>query len=559
MVIIGGMMAILGLLTGVLITTPQYHLALMGGGEPIEMSWRQLVGEGPGQRGVVRLTDVAIEQPNQLAALAEYLNLDMEVTANEQAATEVPHDRDGDPAAPIDLAAALRSATEPLKIYPAGQDPDQFPALIVVPQTGREVERAKAEIEAGGTLTGRFIAQPDPAARLRSDQAFADASVPITQVKASTGGRSSATKPEDGESLAGNRNGPKLRYVYESLPSAPDLTEAEQWFWCSGLAVAFGLVLCGAGGPSLVCCFFFQGPSLLSLLGYPMRYGRATKTTRLVYAAIGLGLMIFGLKTMLWDAELGEADGDVMKAAFAFVPCFVGAAAVLGAGANLAFERLNLSLEPASRPPVEPKMSMTEACSLGPVKAKPELTFQDRQMTVPENPLPPTLQELAEALADVGFEQYEHLSYADGLAAVDVLVQLGCQEMVVADVELPDRGLVSRLVSVLQDGFCVITLSANCCPGAPSRYGTHGQYSHAETSNPLEMLSDHLQQTIAMAEKRDTAVVTLESSEFVLVAELGRRVLADIRRQYGEEQIEVEPATYGRFQFPGQPVDVTAC
>ena len=70
----------------------------------------------------------------------------------------------------------------------------------------------------------------------------------------------------------------------------------------------------------------------------------------------------------------------------------------------------------------------------------------------------------------------------------------------------------------------------------------------------MEMLSTHLQQTVSMAEKRDTAVVSIELSEATDVALFARRVLADIRAQYGEENIEVDPYQYGRFQFPVAPI-----
>ncbi len=217
---------------------------------------------------------------------------------------------------------------------------------------------------------------------------------------------------------------------------------------------------------------------------------------------------------------------------------------------------MNISLEPATKKQAEPTISLTAACSLEPIESERLIPFQDRHLTRTDQPLPEDFNGIALSLDSVGFEQADHMSCADGLEPTSVLMQLGCQDMVVADIERVDGAIRSRLISVLHDGMTVITLSKNCPAGQEMRFGTSGQYLRSRSSDPIDMLAAHLEQAVTMAEKRDTTVVTIDPSETVDVAEFGRRVLAHIRCQYGEENIDVGPASYGRFQFPPQPIPV---
>jgi hypothetical protein len=246
-------------------------------------------------------------------------------------------------------------------------------------------------------------------------------------------------------------------------------------------------------------------------------------------------------------------------AAWGFIPTFFGAAALFGVVSNIVVNRLNISLEPpANKKKFEPAISLTEACSLEPIESDRAVPFQDRRLTSTDQSLPEELSSIAFSLASVGFESAEHMTYVDGLERTSVLIQLGCQDMVVADIQRVDGALRARLISVLHDGMTVITLSKNYPLEQEMRFGTSGQYLRSRSSDPIEMLSAHLEQAVTMAEKRDTTVVTIDPSETVDVAEFGRRVFAHIRAQYGEENTEVETASYGRFQFPPEPIPTYA-
>jgi hypothetical protein len=161
---------------------------------------------------------------------------------------------------------------------------------------------------------------------------------------------------------------------------------------------------------------------------------------------------------------------------------------------------------------------------------------------------------IADSLARIGFGEPESVAWADGLERNPALIQLGCQEMVVCDVEEVDGAIQSRLISVLHDGIAIISLSQNTPASKPLRFGSNGLYQRSRSNDPREMLSEHLEQTISMAEKRGTAVVAIGNIESTDVALFARRVLAAIRAQYGEDDREVDARQYGRFAVPCQPV-----
>ncbi len=164
------------------------------------------------------------------------------------------------------------------------------------------------------------------------------------------------------------------------------------------------------------------------------------------------------------------------------------------------------------------------------------------------------MQAIADSLSSVGFGEPEPVAWQDGEQMQPALISLGCQEMVVADVDNSDGEVTVRLISVLHDGLTIITLSSNTPTQKPLRMGTNGLYAVAASDDPIEMLSCHLEQTVSMAEKRNTAVVQIEPMETTDVVFFGRRVLADIRAQYGEEDTEVDSYGYGRFCFPAAEI-----
>jgi hypothetical protein len=552
LVIVGGMIAWMGLVGGVLITTPEYHRALTMKEEPVEMTWQELVEIGLSDNSYVRLVDVDLDQANPLGLFEDMLKqFDPEVPVeDQQEAFELAVED-------INFGQIAATVMQPIKVYPIGKEPSEVAARIVVPQTGWATEAAFAEIEESGTLTGRFT--------LTQGEGFDMQLTKALMAEANVGNNEGADQDLEAdqvleaelefEDIALEKEFDGAVWVYEPVQGVPSVADARQWFWLGGLAVAVGLVICGSGGPSLACCIFFQGPSILSILGFPMRYGRAGKTTRIVYAVTGIGLLVYGYQKMFVEAQFGQINGDIAIAVIGYLAGSVGAAALLGSITSVVAERMDVCLEPKSTKEVpERTMTFTEACSLEPAEVAARYV-EPMMVDAPDVAIPDSMQSIAGSLATVGFCDPEPVAWADGEEQLrPALIQLGCQEMVVADVEEVDGELRARLVSVLQDGIAIVTLSSNSPSQKPLRFGTSGLYSISENDDPMEMLSSHLEQTVRMAEKRDTTVVAIESSELTDVVLFARRVVADIRAQYGEENIEVGDDRYGRFCFPVRPI-----
>ncbi len=150
-VIIGGMIAWMGLVGGVLVTVPEYHRAMTMKEEPVEMTWQELVDNGLTDNTYVRLVDVDLDHTNPLGFFEDLLkNFDPEAPPEDhQEAFELA-------AESMDFGQFAESITQPIKVYPKGQDPSDFAARVVVPQNPRAMDAAYKQIEESGSLTGRF-------------------------------------------------------------------------------------------------------------------------------------------------------------------------------------------------------------------------------------------------------------------------------------------------------------------------------------------------------------------------------------------------------------------
>lgn len=529
LVIVGGMIAWGGILSGFFITTPELHRSLTTSEQPVEMTWQQLVDNGLTDNCHVRLVDVALEERRLDEALdgeiAEDLAEMMEAMAVFQEMGPW-----GD-----------NLMTMFIKVYPKDRNPADVPEKVVIPVTPWSMDAAFAEVKESGTLTGRFS--------LTSEDGFENQLAEFFM--------------GDQPAWLEGQNQPirEPHYIYEPLSSVTKLADARNWFCLSFLAVVLGLVINGAGGPSIACCIFFQVPSILSLLGYPMRYGRAGTMTRIIYAFIGVGLTSYGYQSMFVAGRIGHLDGHIGACVVGYLQMSIGSAALLGALINLLAEKLNVSIDPKSskKKNAAPKITLEQACAMHPPEAEAAKSYVDPELvTDSDSTTPESLGPIRETLSALEFSDPEPVAWHRADGSQPALIQLGCQEMVLADVQLIDGQPQSRLVSVLHDGMAIITLSPNFPNTASRRFGSAGLYTVGETDGLQAMLSSHLQQTIEMAEKRDTSVVSIDPSETIDVCLLARRVLNDIRTQYGEENLEVGPGNYGRFRFPPQPVSQSA-
>ncbi len=242
LVIVGGVVAWVSMAIGGWIVTPLLNQSMVMKRDPVEMTWQEWVEKGLTDNAHVRLTHVQMSSANPLDDFEGMRGTD----ESEQKAMFLS--RVGGDLDPLLVIAETETTF----------DKSVERERVVVPMTVRAIEAAYAEIATSGTLTGRFT-------RTRSTSTPSEPEGMLASLM------SSHVFEKVGKAST------QWHYEFEPVGWVPPFSDAIQWFVLSSLAVAVGLVVCGAGGPSVACCVFFQPASLLSVLGYPMRYGAAAR------------------------------------------------------------------------------------------------------------------------------------------------------------------------------------------------------------------------------------------------------------------------------------------
>jgi hypothetical protein len=185
-----------------------------------------------------------------------------------------------------------------------------------------------------------------------------------------------------------------------------------------------------------------------------------------------------------------------------------------------------------------------------------EVEYKDQPL-VPSGSLPLSgdLKEKAAALEKAGFTEAKALQWQREIGVAAAAVQLGCQHMVVSDLEYNNDSdiIESGLISVLATGLPIITVSANSGV-KQNRPLAKCLFKRASTSEPADMLGEHLEVVVSEAERRDTVVIEFDESETHDVVQLARRMLAEIQGTVDGQIVNVGPKRYGRFHFPPAPV-----
>ncbi len=529
-VILGGLLSTACFLIGTIVMTHEYHRALMMQEQPEELDWQTLADRGPVDNAFIRLIDVELDQTDQLEEFERVFG-DLEDL-----------DPDADPEAAIEeLVAAMEQVNPlemvelivaPVKVVPKGTDPKTITEAIVIPRNEAYLEDAERQLQETATLAG-FVSTYQGDEFVRAVMTYA-------------GGEDLAQALDDvdqGQTV----------YTIEPMTEPLDRSAAAANFWLCGFGMALGLLLCGSGGPGLSTCVFFPLPSILSLLGYPLRYGRGGNAARMFYVMVGVGLLYYGYRYLIQQGQFGQIGGNPILHSLGFICTFVGVAAMLAAPAQFLSRKIDATLDVATPPKPEVKMSVTQACSLEPLEV--ETVYRDRDLVAStSDQLADEIKYRSESLAVVGFSSPRPQYWLDGERQFPAAIQLGCQNMVVSDLERVEGRTECRLVSVLHDGMTVITLSSNIQTASDRRVGSNGMYQRCKSEQPDQMLAQHLEETISIAERRDTTVVSFDESELDDICLLARRVLADIRNQYGEVTVAINGARYGRFRYPMQPV-----
>ena len=238
--------------------------------------------------------------------------------------------------------------------------------------------------------------------------------------------------------------------------------------------------------------------------------------------------MANGYNWMVLQGHFGEGDGNPICHALGFASLFIGLGAVLAIPLQITARAFHTSIEPTAKKK-EVKMSWAQACSLDPVER--EVDYEDDVLApVSAIPLTTELKEKSSRLESAGFSRADSMQWQreDGLAAATV--QVGCESMVVSDLEYHNDSEIieSTLVSVLGTGLPIITLSANSAVKIQKKT-TICLIQRSQSSDPSEMLAEHLEEVVGEAEKRDTIVVEIGEDEIQDVVLLARRARAEVQ------------------------------
>lgn len=511
-IIFGFLLAAAGLTGGIGHAVHDHHRALVMQAEPQQITWQELVENGYGDNPHIQLVDVEIIDP--YAEIGEWFEDEMEEFMDD----------------PFMRAQMAKIDIGPAIVIPRGKAVDSEEQRVQIATGVSYLDQAFLENDENGTLTGMV-------STYTSDHMIKDVYAFCTGTPI--------------EELIDESEEP----VYTIVPSGdrPDVSIARNAFLGLGFALSLGLVWLGSGGPGMWCCWYAPLPSALSMIGYPMRYGRGSWGTRIVYIGIGSVLIGYGFYMMHGLGKLGEAEGNPIFHALGFAALFTGLGAVLAVPIQITTRALSASVECTPKKK-EVRMSWEQACSMEPVVTEKE--YVDEPLAkIDLLPLSGKLKENADKLAEKGFTAAESMQWQreSGLAAATV--QLGCQRMVISDMEYNNESdiIESAMISVLGTGFPVITVSANS--GFKQNRPTPGAIiRRASQSDPTEMLGGHLEVVINEAEERDTVVVEFHASESNDIVQFARRVLAEAQGTMDGQIIKVGPKRYGRFNFPTTPV-----
>ncbi len=275
-----------------------------------------------------------------------------------------------------------------------------------------------------------------------------------------------------------------------------------------------------------------------------------------MYVLVGCSLVGYAYDELMVNGGINRLDANLFHCIIGFLSLSFGIAAILGAAMNLAFRKFQVSVEPQpkNRIALRSKMSFGKACGLKPDQAVSIRPYVPSQVAIgnsrPKGPFNP----IADKLVAIGFSKPVSLTTRLSNDTISGSTQLGCQDMVVFEMEDCEGGITSRMISMLEDGLTLITLSFGRQDVAEKRLGTSGYYGVSDNGDPESMLAFHLEQTISMAEIRGTGLVTFDASELGDISEFANRVFADIQTQYGEAYFRIGTARHGRFHFPPRPV-----
>ena len=524
---------------GTVALVPMLHRSVFMGSEPTELTYDQLVQYGlPDGDQHVRLIDIAVSAPaaGEDAALLEAIR--EEESDRRWWHAILPREwRRG--------AALVKGAG----IYPRSETKYTIPGRVHVVESSRLTRWARDTATKSFVLTGQFI-----------------------EVDAGQHDRGHA-------------------FVVQPAGWVVSRAQAVQWWIAAAMLTIAGVLACGSGGLSTLMQIFFPVHALMSVCGYPLRYGRGKPSVRKSYALGGGAASIIGSGLLAYGAIFTEA-ANLGVTAIGYATLTLGLAAICGAVFNHFADRYDLCSLRERRKPIGgvKRMSFDQACSLDPMQEDTDPEYEEPSFRA-ARPDDPPAEDAARWLAEmaaIGFGDPRTFCatvrvMADREAALrasklvrrlqtvsadedeslfevteadfDVWVSRGPGGGFAAAIEADETRAVLRLISILSDGTSVLTLSKGGNLQSDLRIGSSGCYQQTDDMTLAGIMETHLTRVCSLAETRSLSVITLGPHEAEHAYRLSGRVLADIQHQYGESLLVVDEGCYGRFYHPPQPLE----
>ncbi len=527
---LGSSLAIAALGYGLFVAIPQLQQSFAMKPVAQTLSWPELVRDGFGDNAHVHLQSVDIpETDNQISSIQKMIaEMDPQGDRAEMK-QKIKKSLEG-----MDATQLLAQASSPIVVTPRGIDPARVPAVVVISRFDTELAQARAEVASDSSITGYV--------RKAWDLGW------LNQLMSHLGDHGIQVDLEK-----------RPQYVLSPVLAVPNRNHSIGLVVACGFMTALGLVIAGSGGPSVIAFVLMPIPSLISMLGYPLRYGRGGFLTRAFYLFVGLAGLVGGYH-LAWNlGGVTRVDGDTLLQSIGFVACTLGVASVVGVLLNARNVRPSEHVETQATPYSEPEQGFNVAkIQRSNTIDEPNSTDQytdPRLSDASEMHLPPIIDDQVESLCANGFGSPKRIYVHENDRRHLTALSLGCHSIVLGEIRENGNSSLARFVSVLSDGLVIVTLSASTPKVSQLRVGVNGVYSRSKFDSPMEMLAEHLDRTAGIAEERRSQVVPLDEYERLDVFLLARRVLLDIQNEYKEAKWTIPKATYGRFAFPGQRVE----
>lgn len=570
---VGSVLFSAGLFCGTLIAVPKLHRALSSEQTPVEMTCAELVQYGIGESSVVRLTDATIAEPSEEMEFA-MLEPDPNDTAPLPVGTGMRAWMSGDK-----VAMAKSTIAKTLKHPRSRKLIDQMVRGEVIPRDfigasmpqplklspGRNIAAlALEEVKSTGTLTA-FVTEDPTSKWIATSAEYIGLELPEPFVKSAE----------------------MDQYSLHPISQTETKSNAGLWVGGSALAMTLGWLLCSSAGWGL-WILFCPIAAIVGLFGLPLRSGRGNRVTWVLAFFAGVISLVaaYGLAFVL--GGLGQAQSMWTWQAAGFVAACGGTALLLGIRGSVKTKR-SMVLSPGSlddlivpekgrskraKPSKKQKrakktkgteVDADQFATTGVQQDKLQETlnknasysrkYLDPRLSVPANAQPsPEAMEHNVLWQKADFEEPLLVEIGRGDAACHATIQVGCQNLVLGMTDELDGKVRLRLISILEDGHCLISVDDSYEELQVAGANEHATLSVHPSVTAPKLLAKHLEKAADMAEQRGAGLVTLDTNEWRDVVLLTERLIKSVLHDDGHQKWDIYEMTYGRFAYPIQPV-----